>query len=638
MMKPSRNEPCSCGSGKKFKNCCIDKDYYEQLFYRQSKLMTNLSDDMFCNEIIEIGNKIIVAKRTYEFTTGAYTNIANAYLHLGANNSNLQKALEFSNKALELKSNNFQALVVKYSTNMLSRNYSDAHSVLKEFRGNRINASIKNSILTTYQIAVLDNQKNSYDSTTVDILKDLTDTLFDLMGDYEGLWMLAHEFYRGVGNDVLRAYELGKQFVENHDVAEAYVSLGFLCNDERIDRAIEGIKYLKKAIEIADDEEVLFAAKTNLVTAYIKNNDYDKAFSLVNELIKETPNNANFSNYAELLKRKGEYEDAIKWSKKALFLVEDDTTLLVLADTYKKNKQYELAAEYFIKCIGAIESEGTVYRFTDACGTERYSFATNTSIKKMLLESYLGVIESFNHLSKYSMARAYLKIGLEHFPTNRSLESLNSVIPAIEDIQSEYLSAKETLEHERKISEQQRNNFRKWASDLILLQNSTHDYDLDMTKNWDEFETQMNQVIMAMKSSVQDKSGLITEIEQSVQRDFPNLTNESKRFLTTANFLFETHKNNIIDFAPIVIEYSKIVERQLKHLLGNRLNDDVKMLGQILYKINDESIMPYKNSISKLYRVNKLRKNGAHTGLLTKDNAEEIRRLLFEEGLLVMLT
>lgn len=638
-MKPGRNEPCTCGSGKKFKNCCVDKDYYEQLFYRQSKLMSKLSDDIVCNEIIEIGDKIIATRRTYVFTTGAYTNIANAYLHLGANNSNLQKALEFSNKALELKSNNFQALVVKYSTNMLSRNYSDAHSVLKGFRGIDINDKIKNTILITYQIAVLDSQKNSYDSTMVDILKELTDTLFDLMGDYEGLWMLAHEFYRDVGDDVLRAYELGKQFVENNHVAEVYVSLGFLCNDERIDRTIEGIEYLKKAIDIAaDDDEVLFAAKTNLVTSYMKNNDYDKAFSLVNELIKETPNNANFSNYSELLKRKGEYEDAIKWSKKALFIVEDDTTLLVLADTYKKNKQYELAAEYFIKCIGTIESEGSVYRFTDACGTERHSFATNTSIKKMLLESYFGVIESFNYLNKYSMARAYLKIGLEQFPTNRNLESLNSVIPSIEDIQSEYLRAKKSLEHERKISEQQRNNFRKWASDLILLQNSTHDYDLDMTKNWDEFETQMNQVILTMKSSVQDKSGLIIKIEQNVQLDFPNLTNESKRFLTTANFLFETHKNNIIDFAPIVIEYSKIVERQLRQLIGNRLNDDEKMLGQILYKINDENIMPYKNSINKLYRVNKLRKNGAHTGLLTKNNAEEIRRLLFEEGILAMLT
>lgn len=25
-LKPSRNEPCHCGSGKKYKNCCFKKD------------------------------------------------------------------------------------------------------------------------------------------------------------------------------------------------------------------------------------------------------------------------------------------------------------------------------------------------------------------------------------------------------------------------------------------------------------------------------------------------------------------------------------------------------------------------------------------------------------------------------------
>lgn len=31
---PNRNEPCHCGSGKKYKNCCLDKD--------QSKISSNL--------------------------------------------------------------------------------------------------------------------------------------------------------------------------------------------------------------------------------------------------------------------------------------------------------------------------------------------------------------------------------------------------------------------------------------------------------------------------------------------------------------------------------------------------------------------------------------------------------------------
>ena len=61
------------------------------------------------------------------------------------------------------------------------------------------------------------------------------------------------------------------------------------------------------------------------------------------DLVDEHSCNQNFSNYAELLKRQGKLEDALEWGKKALFIVEDDTTLLVVADIYKKMKQYENA-------------------------------------------------------------------------------------------------------------------------------------------------------------------------------------------------------------------------------------------------------------------------------------------------------
>ena len=44
----------------------------------------------------------------------------------------------------------------------------------------------------------------------------------------------------------------------------------------------------------------------------------------------EHPCNQNFSNYAELLKRQGKLEDALEWGKKRFFIVEDDTTLLVV--------------------------------------------------------------------------------------------------------------------------------------------------------------------------------------------------------------------------------------------------------------------------------------------------------------------
>jgi hypothetical protein len=31
MAKPGRNDPCPCGSGKKYKRCCLDKDEAAEL-------------------------------------------------------------------------------------------------------------------------------------------------------------------------------------------------------------------------------------------------------------------------------------------------------------------------------------------------------------------------------------------------------------------------------------------------------------------------------------------------------------------------------------------------------------------------------------------------------------------------------
>jgi len=57
-----------------------------------------------------------------------------------------------------------------------------------------------------------------------------------------------------------------------------------------------------------------------------------------------------------------------------------------------------------------------------------------------------------------------------------------------------------------------------------------------------------------------------------------------------------------------------------------------------IYVIDGQNIQPYKSFIGKLKRVNNLRKDSAHTGLLIKAEAEEIRSILFEENLLNLLS
>lgn len=48
IIQPNRNEPCSCGSGQKFKNCCISKfdhkprHYFNSLFMEDPKIVKSL--------------------------------------------------------------------------------------------------------------------------------------------------------------------------------------------------------------------------------------------------------------------------------------------------------------------------------------------------------------------------------------------------------------------------------------------------------------------------------------------------------------------------------------------------------------------------------------------------------------------
>ena len=94
------------------------------------------------------------------------------------------------------------------------------------------------------------------------------------------------------------------------------------------------------------------------------------------------------------------------------------------------------------------------------------------------------------------------------------------------------------------------------------------------------------------------------------------------------------HCSNIIDFAPIIVEYSKVVETQLRVLLGNQLPPSIKMLGKIIEFIRQHNILPYCNYITDLDNVNKKRRDSAHTGLLTKADADYIKNILYTNDLL----
>lgn len=137
-----------------------------------------------------------------------------------------------------------------------------------------------------------------------------------------------------------------------------------------------------------------------------------------------------------------------------------------------------------------------------------------------------------------------------------------------------------------------------------------------------------------MKESTINNEKLLFSIEQNIEQTFPNLTDKAKELLRTANYLYNLHKDAMIDFAPIIVEYSKIVEVKLRHKLQGILTSRERMLGQILGKIYDDNISHYYDKLGDLRTVNNLRKSSAHTGVLDLYEADKIGCVLFEGELL----
>lgn len=639
-MKIGRNDPCPCGSGKKYKKCCINKlseQSIEELYLKQLELTNGLKYEKNCYAIIEIGEQIISNNTSSVCITGTYVNMALAkrvLYYLKHNKSDLDDAKIYCNKALELKQTNQAALKNMYGICLELKEYQNACLSLEKYEDTNIFSPMSIQIIEEYQNAIEYANRDKYSETIKEGLNKITDTLFNKFGVNAGLCGVAIMYYLGIGNDTLRAYELGKRSIEEWPNSSTYNSLGWICLNPEINRKQDAIPYCLKAIELSYDDDQKTQLSGNYFIALMENEHFEEAEKLILDLIKRNPCNQNFSNYAELLKRQGRFEEALEWGNKALFLIEDDTTLLVVADIYKRMKKYEDAVEMYQLCLGHINAGENVYRFDDSNKYIMYSMASNNSLDLILYEILKGLISSFNLQRDYENAKAYLEMAKEKLPHKSDWEIWNQTLPEIEVTVEKHKEIEKKLTEMEKCISAQKNFIRNWAFKLMQLQNNSEHLNLDEDDDWTEYEKEMENILNEMSQIINKESIVYRNAETFVNSTFPHLNNVAKEFLITAETLYEIHKSSIIDFAPIVVEYCKVVEKQLRVLLGYRVPSDAKTLGGVLYTISNNRISPYNQYLTDLYSVNRLRKSGAHTGNLRKNDVDTIRNIFYTNRLL----
>ena len=638
--KIGRNDPCPCGSGKKYKLCCINKMSEEEiqaLYLEQFELTKGLNEANKCHKILDIGKRIIEHQQNSICATGTYVNMALAkrvlYL-LNHNQLDLEEAKDFCSRALELKHNNQVALRMLYGICLDLKQYGDANKALAQYEDTNICSPMSVQIVEEYQNAIEWVNREEYREENKKGLDEITNTLFEKFGMNAGLCAVAISYYLGVGNDALKAYELGKRSVEEYPNSVTYNSLGWVCLTPEINRKDIAVGFFEKAIELAEDEELKKDITGNYFIALLENEQFKEAEKVMCDLIEEHPCNQNFSNYAELLKRQGKLEDALEWGKKALFIVEDDTTLLVVADIYKKMKQYENAVFMYQKCLEHISVDENVYQFQDINGKQLYSIASNNSLGMIMFEALKGIISAYSFLREYEQAKAYLLIAKERMPQKSEWEIWEQTLPEIESANQRYIEIKEQLSQNSKKAVEQKRSVRQWALQLIQLQNNSGQLNLDENDDWDKYLEKMDEVLNQMVQAVNKDSIIYQNSRNWVNSTYTHLDADAKEFLITAETLYEIHKMSIIDFAPIIVEYCKVVEKQLRVLLGSQIPSSMHMLGQIIGVISTNNIHPYTLYLSDLRAVNQLRRNSAHTGLLVRNDADTIRNILYVNNLL----
>lgn len=67
-----------------------------------------------------------------------------------------------------------------------------------------------------------------------------------------------------------------------------------------------------------------------------------------------------------------------------------------------------------------------------------------------------------------------------------------------------------------------------------------------------------------------------------------SILNEMGKIINRDSILFQNASQFVNkSFAPIVVEYSKVVENQLRTLLGTRIPSSQKILGGVLFTISE---------------------------------------------------
>lgn len=496
--------------------------------------------------------------------------------------------------------------------------------------------AINNKELNIGLIKLYENLLNKINTNDIRLIKILM-ILYSIEEAYyfSGYMLYNNQVKKYPNTEVLYLYEIGRICLELKKFDEA----------EKYFRKLE--KYENKNNYYIKEKDPIQRNRTKLYIALscLAQKKLDEAEKLFKEVEEEVPGNTIYHNLGRLYFEKKEYEKSKSYFEKALFISKDETSYKAYADALYFNKNYKDAIEYYKKTIAFIENENPVFLYNETGKTNEkmLSYKTENTDIDIKKETYENIIYSYIELEDYINAKVYNEIASKEFKNDNIFEkmerTLNKLISYDKNefnLKKQYEDVCRNLEKEKLLAREQSGKIKKWALDLIKLQNNNIDSEIS-EEEFNKFDKNIEKIIKMMKEEKSNikNNELFYNIEKEFKEKYNNLSYKALKFLTTGEYLYRVNKDEFIDYAPIMIEYCKVIELELnEYLIKKGIIKEKKMLGQINRILKDLNIVEISRFLDDIVLS---RNASAHTGRIKKEDVEHIRNIILDKGFLKLI-
>lgn len=459
-------------------------------------------------------------------------------------------------------------------------------------------------------------------------------------------------------DEKLEAYEISKYMLaKGENDISTHLNFISTCNILGLPTVAE--KSIMKVTQLLNQEKAK-KQKGSAQRNYIKEKEYQykslvgwnallqekyiECIEILEENIKYQGNNTDYYNLARSYLLTKNYSKALINCQKALFIMSDEMAYQLMGDIHYSIGDFTTAKQWYEKSLAFVNKEKLNFYYKE---NEQEVLSIKCNIDKQLEKLYENLIFCNIKLNDLVQARAIYEIANNKFPTSQILNRLLETLDIIQNVeaQQQEIEKKSKMLHIELEKQIQRHSkeigkVREWANSLIQIQNKYESNIIRDEEEWLAIENRMADVIIQMKREDDGYRGKLEIRKHGLKEKFPKLNSISLDFLCTAEYLFDTHSNQFIDYAPILVEYCKVVEKELNIYLTKKISgiktkkNKNYTLGKCV-KILNEYINP-KNEyfLSMLNDLLEYRNGSAHSGQSTEKKVREVRKMIMDNGLL----